>query len=118
MITSWMRPKQYLAPRIKAAFSRYKAGVVPASIVERAVPTASLSPFGPCDVIAILAVGISRFPGRTEEALGGAAWAGDDVPGHRGSRQHRENGRGGANQSEFRHSFLPLIPLTPITKYA
>lgn len=73
----WMCPKQYLASRIKAAFSRYKARVMPASIVERAVPTASLPPFRPCDVIAVLTVGISRFPGRTKEALDGAAWTGD-----------------------------------------
>lgn len=53
-ITSWMCPKQYLALRIKAAFSRDKARVTPASIVERAVPSASLSPFAPGDVIAIL----------------------------------------------------------------
>jgi len=44
MITSLVRPKQYLALCIKAALSRYKAGVMPASIVERAVPTAAGSP--------------------------------------------------------------------------
>jgi hypothetical protein len=116
MITSWVCPKQYLAARIEAAFSRYKARVTPASVVERAVPGASLPPFGPFDVIAILAVGISRFSGRTEDALRGVAGR-DDMPGHRGSRQHGSKYCGGANQPEFRHAFLLLIPLTPITQY-
>jgi hypothetical protein len=58
MITSWVGAEQYLALRIKAAFSRYKAGVYQASIVERAIPSAALSPFAPGHVIAILAVGI------------------------------------------------------------
>ena len=97
MITSWVCPKQYLALRIKAAFSRYKARVTPASIVERTVPTASLSPFRPFDVIAILAVGIARFPGRTKNALGGVDWTGFYVPGHRGSSQHRKKDCGNAD---------------------
>jgi hypothetical protein len=57
-------------------------------------------------------VGISRFPGRTKDALGGVVRTGDYVAGHRGSRQRRENDRGGPHQSEFRHSLLPLVPMT------
>jgi hypothetical protein len=105
-ITSWVCPKQYLALCIKAAFSRNKMRVKVASIVERAVPTASLPPFRPFDIIAILAVGISRFPGRTKDALGGVPWTGDYVAGHRGFCQHRKKDCGSANQSESRHSFL------------
>jgi len=75
MITSSVRPKQNLALLIEAAFSRYEGWVVKASIVERAVPRTSLPPFAPGDVIAILAVGISGFPGRAEEALAGVGWA-------------------------------------------
>jgi hypothetical protein len=117
-ITSWVCPKQYLTLRIKAAFSRNITRVKVAGIVERAVPTASLPPFRPFDVIAILAVGISRFPGRTKHALGGVARTGDYVSSHRrGSCQHSNKNGGNANQSEFRHAFPPLwLPL--IAKYA
>jgi hypothetical protein len=76
--------------RIKAAFSRNKARVTQASIIERAVPSAALSPFAPGDVIAILAVGISRFPGCTKDAQGGIDRTGDYVPGRRGFCQHRK----------------------------
>src|ERR1700722_7870588 len=114
-ITSRVRPKQYLALCIKAAFSRNITRVKVASIVERAVPTASLSPFRPLDVIAIFAVGISSFPGRTIDALGRVDWTGDDVPSHRGSCQYRKKNCGSANQSEFRHWFLPLVPMTQVT---
>ena len=111
-ITSWMCPKQDLALRIKTAFSRYEPGVTQASIIERTVPSASLSPFRPCDVVAILAVRISRFPGRTKDALSGAAWTGDYVAAYRrGSCQHRNKNGSNANQSEFRHAFLPLPPV-------
>ena len=111
-ITSWVCPKQYLALCIKAAFSRNITRVKVASIVERAVPTASLPPFRPFDVIAIFAVGITRFPGRTKKALGRVAWTGAYMPGHCGSRQHRKNDCGSAHQSEFGHAFLPLVPVT------
>jgi hypothetical protein len=100
--------KQYLALSVKAAFSRYVARIMPASIVERAVPTASLPPFRPFDVIAIFAVGVSRFPGRTKDALGGTAWTGDYLPGQRGTCQHRKKHCGNANQSDVFHSVLPL----------
>jgi hypothetical protein len=106
MIASWVCPKQYLALYIKAAFSRYKAGVIPARIVERAVPGTALSPFAPGDIIAILAVGISRFPGRTKDALRGVAWTVDDMPGHCGPCQNRSKYRGGADQPEVCHAFL------------
>ena len=109
MITSWVCPKQYLALCIKAAFSRFITRVKVASIVERAVPTASLSPFRPRDVIAILAMGISRFPGRTKDALGGIPWTGDYVPRHRRPRQRRREDYGCANQAEFRHASLLLV---------
>ena len=110
-ITSRVRPKQYLALCIKAAFSRNITRVKVASVVERAVPTASLPPFRPFDVIAILAVGISRLPGRTKDALGGVPWTRDYVAGHSGSCQHRKKDCGSANQSESRHSFLPSVPV-------
>ena len=87
-IVSRVRPKQYLALSVKTAFSRYVARVMPASIVERAVPTTSLPPFRPFDVIAIFAVGVSGLPGRTKYALGGTAWTGDYLPGQRGPCQH------------------------------
>src|ERR1700693_6169667 len=93
-ITSWVCP---------AAFSRHIAWVMPASIVERAVPSAMLPPGTPCHVIAILAVGISCFAGRTKDALGVTVCAGDYMPGHRGSCQHRKKDCGNANQSEFRY---------------
>ena len=112
MITSQVSPKQRLASTIKAAFTRYISGVMPASIVERGVPAASLPPFRPFDVIAIFAVGISRFPGRAKDALGGVAWTGDYAPGHRGSCEHRKKDYGGANPSEIRHEFLPWFPLS------
>jgi hypothetical protein len=105
-ITSWVRPKQYLALCIKAAFSRNITRVKVASVVERAVPTASLPPFRPFDVIAILAVGISRLPSRTKDALGG-----DHMAGYSGSCQPRKKDCGSANQSESRHSSLPSVPV-------
>jgi hypothetical protein len=105
-ITSWVCPKQHLALCIKAAFSRNITRVKVASIVERAVPTASLSPFAPSYVIAILAVGISSFPGRAKDALGGVPWTGDYVPGHRGPCHYRKKNCGCANQFEFRHASL------------
>ena len=86
-----------------------------AGIVERGVPTAALAPFGPHDVIAIFAVGISSFPGRTIDAL--VDGAGDDVPGHRGCCQYRKNNGRSADQFEFRHAFLPLVPVTQVTWY-
>ena len=115
----WARLKSKACKALssKAAFSRYIARVTPASIVERAVPTASPPPAAPGDVIAILAVGISRLPGRTKDALGGVDRTGAYVPGHRGSCHHRKKDCGNANQSEFRHAFLPLVPVTHNTKY-
>ena len=99
MITSWVRPKQHLAVLIKAAFSRYEAGIEQAGIIEATIPSTSLAPFAPGYVIAILAVGISGFPGRTKQALARMSC----VPGHCGACQHRKNEC--ANQSEFRHAF-------------
>ena len=95
-----------MALRIKAAFSGYKTGVTQAGIVERAVPTAPLPPFGPCEVIAIFGVGISRFSGRTIDALGGMDRR---VPGRRRSRQHRTKDCGSADQCEFHHTFLRFV---------
>jgi hypothetical protein len=110
--------KQRLTLPIEATLAGNKAGIVDAGIVKRTVPAASLAPFAPGDVVAILAVGISRFPGRTKHALGGVAWTGDYVSSHRrGSCQHSNKNGGNANQSEFRHAFPPLwLPL--IAKYA
>jgi hypothetical protein len=108
---SFVRPKQYMALCIKAAFSGNESRVSQAGVVERAVPTASLPPFRPCDVIAVLAVGISRLLGRTKDASGGIPSSGYYTLGHSGSCQHRKKDCGSANQSEIRHSFLPLVPL-------
>ena len=69
MITLRVRPKQHLTVLIKAAFSRYEAGVAQASVIKGAVPTASLSPFAPGHIIAILAMGVPGVPGRAEQAL-------------------------------------------------
>jgi hypothetical protein len=109
-ITSWMRPKQYLALCIKAAFSRNITRVKVAGIVERAVPTAVPPPTAPSCVIAILAMEISRLPGRTKDALGGVPWI-DYLPGHRWPCQHRKKDCRNANQSEFRHPHLLLVPV-------
>ena len=98
-----------MALRIKAAFSRDITGVTQAGIVERAVPAAPLPPFGPCDIIAIFGVGISRFPGRTIDALGGEARVDSHMPSRRGSCQHRTKHCGSADQSEFHHAFLRFV---------
>src|ERR1700733_13832387 len=120
-ITSWVCPKQYLTLCIKAAFSRNITRVKVASIVERAVPSAVLPPAAPSYEIAVLAVGISRLPGRAEDALGGVPfggvpWSVDYLPGHRWPCQHREKDCGNANHSEFRHLYLLLVPVTKVTK--
>jgi hypothetical protein len=115
-LISGVRAKQYLALRIKAAFSRYKGWVLQASIVQGAVPAASLSPFAPLNVIAIFAVGISSLPGRTKQALGGIAWAGQ-MPSHCGACRHGKKDRGRSNQCKFRHSFLPRLRVSKIAKY-
>lgn len=79
--------------------------VTPAGIVEPAVPAASESPFGPGRIIAIFAVGISRFPGRTIDALGLAARAGACVPGRCGPCCQGKS-HDSAENSEFHHAFL------------
>src|ERR1700722_1945747 len=119
--TSWVCPKQHLALCIKAAVSRNKTRVKVASIVERAVPSAVLPPAAPSYEIAILAVGISRLPGRTEDALGGVPfggvpWSGAYVLGHRWPCQHRKKDCSNANHSELRHLYLLLVPVTKVTK--
>ena len=113
--SSWVCPKQYLALCIKAAFSRNITRVKVASIVERGVPSAVLPPAAPSYEIAIFAMGISRLPGRTKDALGGVVpwrvvpWSVDYLPGHRWRCQHRKKDCGNANQSEFRHPYLLLV---------
>src|SRR6202035_5934164 len=59
-------------------------------------------------VIAIPAVGISRFPRRAIDALGVVAWTGDYLPGHCG---HCRQGKscGSAENTEFHHAFLDFI---------
>src|ERR1700739_131041 len=116
-IPSLVCPKQYLALCIKATFSRNITRVKVASIVERAVPTAVPPPAAPKCVIAILAVEISRLPGRTKEALGGVPWSGDYMPGHRWPCQHRKKDCGGTDRSEIRHPYLLLVPVTQVTKW-
>lgn len=88
-----------------AAANWHMTRVTPASIVEPAVPTAPESPFGPGPIIAILAVGVSRFPGRTIDALGVAARAGACVPGRcRPCCQGKSHDS--AENFEFHHAFL------------
>ena len=120
-ITSWVCPKPYVALCSKAAFWRNITRVEVTGIVERAVPSAVLPPAAPSYEIAILAVGISRLPGRTKDALrgvpfGGVPWSVDYLPGHRWPCQHRKKDRGNANHSEFRHLYLLLAPVTKVTK--
>jgi len=88
--------------------------VEPTRIIETGIPPASPPPAAPGEVIAILAVGISRFPSCAKDALARVGYR----PGHRGSCQHRKKDSGGANQSEFRHAFLPWIRVGRITEYA
>jgi hypothetical protein len=107
--------KQYVAPRVTAAFSGNVSRVKIAGAVERAVPTASPPPSAPGEVIAILAVWIACFPGRTIDAL--VDWAGDALPGHRGSCQDRKNNSDPAQEFEFPHAFLPVVPVTQVTEY-
>jgi hypothetical protein len=71
-----------------------------ASIVQATVPTTSPPPFSPGWVIAILTIGISRFPRRTIDALGGVY-----ALGHCG---HRCQGQsyGNAKKCEFHDASL------------
>jgi hypothetical protein len=103
--------------RTEAAFPRDKAGVEYAGIIQGAVPGTPLSPFAPGYVIAILAVGISRLPRRTKEALAGVDRSVDEVAGHHGSSQHGKEDSDGSDQFEFHHVFL-WIRLRQITEYA
>jgi hypothetical protein len=71
-----------------------------ASIVQATVPTTSPPPFSPGWVIAIFTIGISRFPRRTIDALGGVY-----ALGHCG---HRCQGQscGNAKKYEFHDASL------------
>jgi hypothetical protein len=80
---------------------------VQTSIIERTVPTTSLTPFAPGEVVAILAVGISGFSGCAKETLAGMGGSGDEVPRHHGGRERAKKGGGSAKKSEFCHVFLP-----------
>jgi hypothetical protein len=104
----WVRPKQYMALCIEAALSGHESRVMKAGIVERGIPTASLPPFGPFDVIAVFAVGISRFPGCTKNALNATVWTGGHRPSQRWSCQHRKKDCGNPDQSDFCHGIPPL----------
>jgi hypothetical protein len=95
----------------------YITRVTPAGIVEPAVPTASPPPAAPGDVVAILAVGISRFPGRTIDALGVVARAGDDLSGHCGPCCQGK-GHGSTENFEFHHAILHSVTVTRNKKRA
>jgi hypothetical protein len=91
----------------------YIARITPASIVELAVPTASPPPAAPGDVIAILTVWISRFSGRTIDALGVVAWAGDYLLGHCGPCCQGKS-RDSAENFEFHQAFLHSVAVTRV----
>src|SRR6202521_5627029 len=93
-----------LRPAARGFISR----ITQAGIVELAVPAAAPSPAAPGYVIAIPAVGISRFPCRAIDALGVVAWAGDYLPGHCG-RCGKGKSCGSAENSEFHHAFLDSV---------
>jgi hypothetical protein len=86
-----------------AAFARNEARVLQAGVIEGTVPTASLAPFAPGKVVAILGVGISGFACRAKDALSGMGY---QLPGHYGSCQHGRKDYDSTNQSKFRHAFL------------
>lgn len=100
------RPCRDICPaKLTPASWRYITRVTPASIVEPAVPSASPPPTAPGNVIAVLTVWISGFPGRTIEALGVVGWAGDRLPGHSGPGcQHKS--RSSAEYFKFHRTFL------------
>ena len=85
--------------------------ITQAGIVELAVPAAAPPPAAPGYVVAIPAVGISRFPRRAIDALGVMAWAGDYLPGHCG-RCGQGKSCGSAKNSEFHHAFLDSVAVT------
>lgn len=105
------RPCRDICPaKLTPASWRYITRVTPASIVEPAVPSASPPPTAPGNVIAVLTVWISGFPGRTIEALGVVGWAGDRLPGHSGPGcQHKS--RSSAEDFEFHRTFLHSLRL-------
>ena len=77
-----------------------------ATVVAGGVPTASLPPFAPGDVIVNRAERISRFDGRAIEALGGVDGM-VDISCHRRSCGEGKN-HGRAEHFEFHHVFLQL----------
>src|SRR5882724_493265 len=95
-------------PNLRPAAGGLITRITQAGIVELAVPAAAPPPAAPAYVIAILAVGISRFPCRAIDALGVMAWAGDYLPGHCG-RCGQGKSCGSAENSEFHHAFLDFI---------
>ena len=101
------RPEQRATLLIEATLSRYKAGIMYAGVVEGAVPSASLAPFAPGDVIAIFAVGISRLSGRAKDAASGMSGSGKDGPRHHGRRQRYKYDGRSTEKPDFCHVFLP-----------
>jgi hypothetical protein len=101
--------KQRLTLCIEAALSGYESGIVDAGIIKRTVPAASLTPFAPGDVVAILAVGISCVPGCAEEALTRMRGAGNDGPADRGSCERGKKNGGSAEKSKFCHCVPPWV---------
>ena len=91
--------------------------VTKAGIVAAGVPSASLSPFAPGDVIGIFAEGISRFYRRAIKALAGVALVGVDVPGHCGPCCQGKN-HGGTEDFEFHYAFLHSVALMQDKKWA
>src|SRR5882724_2160849 len=95
-------------PNLRPASGGLITRITHAGIVELAVPTAAPPPAAPGYVIAIPAVGISRFPCRAIDALGVVAWTRDYLPGHCGRRCQCKR-CGSAENSEFHHAFLDSV---------
>ena len=89
------------APRIHAAFTRNECRIVEAGIIESAIPTTSLPPFAPHNIVAQPTMRIARFSGCAVDALMGLA-------SHGRSRQDRNGEHGGADYSEF-HCWFPSL---------
>jgi hypothetical protein len=97
------------------ASCRHITRVAQAGIVKCAIPAASPPPLGPGEVIAILAVWISHFSGRTIDALGVVASAGGCALGHCRPYCQGKHQRG-AEDFEFHHAFLHSVAVSEMRR--
>src|ERR1700729_984894 len=86
-----------------AALGWHKARVHQASVVQRGIPSATPPPAAPCEIVAIPAVGVSGFAGRTIDAL--AVGDPGDRSRHRGRRCGYDR-RCGQKNNRFHMDFL------------